>query len=123
MIAKEEFDERTRENQKHRGTNRPRGAVARREPWLVAAWRIGEAQARSARPIQARPCQRFQGRHRSRDERGRRRHTAATRLFTDATADAMALGANARALAGVQKIAALDPRSNYRRAAGAALSD
>src|SRR5215510_643795 len=121
MTAKEEINERTRENQKHRGTNRPHGAVARREPGLVAAWRIGEAQARRARPLQDRPCQRFQGRRRSRDESGRR-HTAATRLSTAAMADATALGANARALAGVQKIAALDPRSNYHRPAWAALA-
>src|SRR5215510_8212481 len=121
MTAKEEFDERTRENQKHRGTYRPHGAVARREPGLVAAWRIGEAQARRARPLQDRPCQRFQGRRRSRDESGRHL-TAATRLFRNAMADATALGANARALAGVQKIAALDPRSNYHRPAGETLT-
>src|SRR5262245_45632093 len=119
MTPKEEFNERTRENQKHRGTNHPRGTVARREPGLLAAWRGGEAQARRARPLQDRPCQRFQGRRRSRDERSRRRQTAAPRLFTGATA----LGANARALAGVQKIAALDPRSSYHRPAGAALTD
>src|SRR5262249_50716574 len=64
----------------HRGTYRPHGAVARREPGLVAAWRIGEAQARRARPLQDRPCQRFQGRRRSRDESGRHL-TAATRLL------------------------------------------
>src|SRR5262245_20582887 len=95
MTAKEEFNERTRENQKYRRTNRPLGAVARGEPGLVAAWRVGEAQARRARPLQDRPCQRFQGRRRSRDDRSRSRHTAAARLFRNAMADTPALGANA----------------------------
>src|SRR5215510_7827695 len=93
--TKEEFNERTRENQKYRGTNRPLWAVARREHGMVAAWRGGEAQARRARPLQDRPCQRFQGRRRSRDEGSRSRHTAATRLFRNAMADTSALGANA----------------------------
>jgi hypothetical protein len=50
-----------------------------------------------------RTCPLFQGRRRSRDERDRQRHTVATQRFTGAVAEAMALGANPRILAGVQK--------------------
>src|SRR5262245_9325439 len=88
---KEEFNDRTGENQKRRGTNHSCGAVARREHRLFAAGRVSEAKARRARPLQARPCPRLQGRRRSRDERDRQLHTAATRRFTDAMAEAMAL--------------------------------
>src|SRR5262245_31823735 len=109
MMAKEEFYDRTGENPKHRGTNHSCEAVARREPGMVAAGRDVEAQTRRARPLQAQPFPRLQARRRSRE---RQRHTHATRHFTDAMAEAHALGANARVLAGLQNVAAIDPRNN-----------
>src|SRR5215510_15957651 len=98
---------------KYIGTNHPRGIVDRSESGLFAAWRIGEAQARRSRPLQARPCQRLQGRRRSRDELYRRRHTAVPLRNTVAMVEAMALNANARVFTGFQKITAFDPRDGF----------
>src|SRR5215510_12315770 len=102
---------------KYIGTNHPRGIVDRSESGLFAAWRIGEAQVRRSRPLQDRPCQRLQGRRRSRDELCRRRHTAVPLHITVAMAEAMALGANSRVFTGFQKIHTLDPRDGFRKPA------
>src|SRR5262249_11366851 len=102
MTAKEEFNDRTEENQKHRGTNRPCGAVAWRGLESFAAGGSDEAQTLRARPLQTRTCQRFQGRRRSRDERDRRRRRAATQARIRRQASPR--------LAGGQNITALDWR-------------